>query len=374
VTVINTPSFDTIDRVTTRVRRPVPDNERATLAAAVGGDEAAFRDLVEPYRAGLHAHCYQMLASIEDAEDALQDALLKAWTRLAQFEGRSSLRTWLYTIATRSALDLTARRPMRMLPFDGELDARSVESGAPLSETVWIEPYPADQIGLASGFASPEARVELRESVELAFVAAVQHLAPRQRATLLLREVLGFSAHETAEMLGTTVAGVNSALERARSAVALRCPDPSQQLTLRSLGDARIQDLVTRYMDTLERADLQGLLGLLVEDASWAMPPETEYFRGYAAITGFLEDTPFVLRWRHLPASASGQIAVGCYLWDEASGRYAAHVIDVLTLRGERVSAVTAFGPGDIFPRFGLPLELPADTEGAGVGGAQPSA
>jgi RNA polymerase sigma-70 factor (ECF subfamily) len=363
VTMLNGPSFDTIGVMTSRASQPVSDDERATLEAALGGDEAAFRDLVEPYRAGLHAHCYQMLASIEDAEDALQEALLKAWMRLGQFQGRASLRTWLYTIATRTALDLTSKHSMRMLPIDGGREAGTPGSGAPLNEELWLQPYPAEQLGLASGFASPEARVELRESVELAFVAAVQHLAPRQRAILLLREVLGFSALETAEMLGTTVAAVNSALERARSTVALRCPDPSQQTTLRTLGDARVQDLVTRYMDTLERADLEGLLGLLVEDATWAMPPEPEYYRGKESITEFLYDTPFVLRWRHVPTSASGQIAVGCYIWDETAGTYNAEVIDVLTLRGDRISAVTAFGPASIFPRFGLPLALAADAE-----------
>jgi RNA polymerase sigma-70 factor (ECF subfamily) len=361
VSMLNGLHFDTIDPMASRGTRPIPADERATLEAAVGGDEAAFRDLVEPYRAGLHAHCYQMLASIEDAEDALQDALLKAWTRLGQFEGRASVRTWLYTIATRSALDLASRRPMRMLPLDGGFEPGAVEAGLPLTETLWIEPYPADQLGLASGLASPEARVELRESVELAFIAAVQHLAPRQRATLLLREVLGFSAHETAAMLGTTAVAVNSALERARATVALHCPDPSQQVNLRSLGDARIHDLVVRYVDALERADLDGLLGLLVEDASWAMPPTPEYYRGHEAIAQFLEETPFAVRWRHLPARASGQVAVGCYLWDESVGRYTAEVMDVLTLRGPRISGVIAFGPADIFPRFGLPLELPAE-------------
>jgi RNA polymerase sigma-70 factor (ECF subfamily) len=361
--MLSGPGFDTISAMTSRAQ-PVSDDERATLDAAVGGDEAAFRDLVEPYRAGLHAHCYQMLASIEDAEDALQDALLKAWMRLGQFEGRAPLRTWLYTIATRSALDLTSRRPMRMLPLDGGLaETRVVEDGAPRTETPWVDPYPADQLGLASGLASPEARVELRESVELAFIAAVQHLAPRQRAVLLLREVLGFSAHEVAVMLGTTVAAVNSALERARSTVALRCPDPSQQIALRSLGDARVQELVIRYMDALERADLEGLLGLLVEDATWAMPPFPMYYSGREAITRFLEEDAFSVRWRHVPTRASGQVAVGCYIWDETIGRYRAEVIDVLTLRDSRISAVTAFIRSDIFPSFGLPLELPADGE-----------
>jgi RNA polymerase sigma-70 factor (ECF subfamily) len=338
--------------MTLGVSMPRVQDESEALEAAMGGDEAAFRDLVEPYRAGLHAHCYQMLASYQDAEDALQEALLRAWMRLNQFERRASFRTWVYTIATRTSLDLTARRPRRMLPL--EVPATG-GSGAPLTETVWIEPYPVDQLGLGTGFASPEARYELRESVELAFIAAVQHLAPRQRAVLLLREVVGFSAGETAGMLGMTVAAVNSALERARATVARRCPDPSQQATLRDVGDAHVRELVTRYMDALERADMEGMLNLLVEDASWSMPPEPEWFQGHAAIEAFLADGPMIVGWRHVPVHANGQVAVGCYLLDPASARYEAHVIDVLTLRGSRISAVTAFIGADTFPRFGLP-------------------
>jgi RNA polymerase sigma-70 factor, ECF subfamily len=334
------------------------ENQSAALNAALLGDEAAFRDLVEPYRAALHAHCYAMLASVQDAEDALQEALLRAWLRLRQFEGRASFQTWLYTIATRTALDLTSRRPARMLPLDDGPAGRRNASGAPLTETAWLEPYPAYQLGLAAGLASPEARYELRESVELAFIAAVQHLAPRQRAILLLREVLGFSAHEAAEALGMTAAAANSALERARAAVTQRCPDPSQQVTLRSVGDAHVRELVTRYMDALERADMDMMLDLLVEDASWAMPPSPHWYRGHAAIAKFLSEGPFGVRWRHAPARANGQIAVGCSTWEPELQLYSAHVLDVLTLRGPRVSAVTAFIGGEIFPHFGLPLEL----------------
>ncbi len=334
-------------------------DESAALDAALQGDEAAFRDLVEPYHAGLHAHCYQMLASVQDAEDALQEALLKAWTRLNQFERRASFRTWVYTIATRTALDLTARRPMRVLPLDDTLATGT--GGAPrkpVTEIAWLEPYPSDQLGLPAGLASPEARYELRESVELAFVAAVQHLAPRQRAVLLLREVLGFSASEAADTLGMTAAAVNSALERARTAVAQRCRDPSQQATLRALGDSHAQALVARYMDALDRADLHAMLDLLVEDATWSMPPETTWYGGQAAITRFLVEDAFSVRWRHAPTHANGQLATGCYIWDAAQRLYKLEVIDVLTLRGSRISAVTAFLDPDIFPRFGLPATL----------------
>jgi RNA polymerase sigma-70 factor (ECF subfamily) len=339
-----------------------PASEIAILEAALGGDESAFRDLVEPHRPGLQAHCYQMLGSLQDAEDALQEALLRAWLRLSQFQGRASIRSWLYTIATRTALDLTSARPQRTLPIELAMDARSTASHSAPAEVAWLEPFPAEQFGLASGFAFPEARYELLESVELAFIVAVQHLAPRQRATLLLREVVGFSALETADALGMTVAAVNSALERARAAMAQRCPDPSQQVTLRSVGDERVRDLVTRYMDVIERNDLDGILALLVEDASWAMPPELEWFQGREAITGLFGDVTANNRWQHIATHANGQIAVGGYLWDSDRNQYTAHVIDVLTLRGPLISAVTAFFVAEAFPRFGLPLALPPET------------
>ena len=339
--------------LTTEVPMSLAEDERASLEAARDGDEAAFGALVEPHRAGLHAHCYQMLASVQDAEDALQEALLRAWQRLGQFEGRASFRTWLYTIATRTTLDLTSQRPKRILPLDAELVASSG------GETASLEPFPADQLGLASGFASPEARYELHESVELAFIAAVQHLAPRQRAMLLLRDVLGFSAVESAETLGMTVAAANSALERARATITRRCPDPSQQATLRSIGDGPVHDLVTRYTDALERADLEAMLDLLVEDATWAMPPSQEWYRGRHAIRQFLVEGPFAVRWRHIPTRANGQIAIGCYLWEPATQQYEAAVLDVLTLAGRRIAAITAFfiDKGS-FPSFGLPLAV----------------
>jgi RNA polymerase sigma-70 factor, ECF subfamily len=332
--------------------------ETTLLIAARSGDKGAFAELVGPHRAGLHAHCYRMLASMEDAEDALQEALLRAWVGLAKFEGRGSIQSWLYTIASRAALDLASRRPKRVLPLDSIPTAEVHGGGVSASETTWVGPFPAEQLGLGNGLASPEARYELRESVELAFIAAAQHLAPRQRAVLLLRDVLGFSAQEAATALGMTVAAANSGLERARAAVAQRCPEPSQQSTLRSVGDARVRDLVTRYSEALERADMEGMLALLVEDASWAMPPEPQWYLGREAIAGFLADGPFQVQWRHLETRANGQIALGCYLWDASRQTFSAAVLDVLTLRGPQIAAVTAFLDGAIFPRFGLPLEV----------------
>jgi RNA polymerase sigma-70 factor (ECF subfamily) len=342
----------------TNVSTAPANDEAARLAAALRGEEAAFQDLVEPFRVGLHAHCYRMLGCVQDAEDALQEALLRAWLRLSQFQGRASFSTWLYTIATRTALDVTARRPKRLLPLDYLTGATGAGTSGLSSEIAYLEPFPADQVGLGVGLASPEARYELRESVELAFMAAVQHLAPRQRAILLLRDVLGFSAREAADTLGTTVAAANSALERARAAVTQRCPDPSQQVTLRAVGDAYVKDLVMRYMDVFERADLQGMLALLVEDASWSMPPEPESYQGHAAIAAFLTESPFNVRWRHIPTSANGQAAVGCYIWNDERQHYVLKVIDVLTLRGIQISAVTAFLDARVLPQFGLPMEL----------------
>ncbi|HEY3183366.1 MAG TPA: sigma-70 family RNA polymerase sigma factor [Gaiellaceae bacterium] len=316
----------------------------------------AFRRLVEPHRAELHAHCYRMLGSVHDAEDALQDALLRAWRGLPGFAGRSSPRHWLYRIATNACLDVVARRPKRVLPLDYGPPADRPHETEPLEESVWVEPYSEE---VEDGFAVPDARYERRESVELAFVAAVQLLPPRQRAVLILREVLGFSAREVAESLETSVPSVTSALQRARKTLDERLPARSQQATLRSLGDERIRSLVERYMDAMERADLDAVLELLAEDATWSMPPEPIWFRGHEAIARFLSEWPFRLRWRHVRARASGQLAVGCYAWNADTGSYVAEALDVLTVGGDRIAAITAFRNVEIFPRFGLARELP---------------
>src|SRR6267378_19079 len=207
--------------------------ERQLLTAARDGEEDAFRRLVEARRGELHAHCYRMLGSLHDAEDALQEALLRAWRGIGRFEGRSSLRSWLYTIATNVCLDAIGRRPKRVLPLDyGPASDPHVAPGEPIVESVWLEPYPDEMLGLEDGFAGPAASYERREGVELAFIAALQHLPATQRAVLIMREVLGFSAKEAAATLETTTASVNSALQRARNAVDARVPEQSQQATL----------------------------------------------------------------------------------------------------------------------------------------------
>src|SRR5436190_7185680 len=207
--------------------------QRDLLEAARGGDENAYASLVEPHRSELHAHCYRMLGSVHDAEDALQETLLRAWRGLSRFEGRSSLRSWLYTIATNTSLSLIEKRPKRVLPIDYAPAADPHEGpGEPVVESVWIEPYPDERLGLEDGYAAPESHYEQRESVELAFVAALQNLPANQRAVLILREVLGFSAREAAETLETSTASGNSALQRARQTVDERLPEQSQQATL----------------------------------------------------------------------------------------------------------------------------------------------
>jgi RNA polymerase sigma-70 factor (ECF subfamily) len=320
--------------------------ERPLLAAARKGDEEAFRRLVEPYRGELHAHAYRMLGSVHDAEDALQEALLRAWRALARFEGRSTLRSWLYTITTNTSLNVISRRPKRVLPIDYAPAADPHEGpGVPVVESVWMEPYADDKFGLQDGLAGPEARYEQRESVELAFVAALQHLPANQRAVLILRDVLGFSAKETAETLETTVASANSALQRARVSVEERLPERSQQATLRALGDERLSELVEDYMQAWERCDVDAVVGMLTEDACFSMPPLATWFGPRDEIETFLVGSPMSgqWRWKALRVRANGQEALAFYSWDADEEAYLPFALNVLTFRGERISDVTAF-------------------------------
>ena len=325
---------------------PVGAADPELLARARDGDQHAFARLVEPHRRELHAHCYRMLGSVHDAEDALQDTLLRAWRGLARFEGRSSLRSWLYTIATNTSLNAIARRPKRVLPVDyGPATDPHDGPGEPVVESVWIEPYPDEQLGLQDGFAAPQARYELRESVELAFVAALQHLPANQRAVLILREVLGFSAREVADTLDTTVASVNSALQRARKAVDDRTPEQSQQATLRAIGDTRLTEIVDGYVDAWQRGDVETVVAMLTEDASFAMPPLRSWFGPRDEIAIFLAGWPMsgLWRWKTVRSHANGQPAIGFYTWDEAAGTHLPFALNVLSFRGEQICDVTAF-------------------------------
>jgi RNA polymerase sigma-70 factor, ECF subfamily len=338
-------------------------NERRLLEAARGGDEDAFARLTEPHSRALHAHCYRMLGSVTDAEDALQDALLNAWRGLARFEGRSSLRSWLYTIATNACLRAIERRPKRVLPIDYAPAADPHDGLAePLVESVWVEPYPDQMLGLEDGLAGPEASYEQRESVELAFVAALQHLPARQRAVLILRDVLGFSARETAEALEMTPPGVDSALQRAHKAVDERLPERSQQAMLGSLDDQELREIVDRYVDAFERADVDAVVEMLAADGAFTMPPLPTWYRGREAVTEFL--TSHVLasdnRWRLVPTRANGQLAFGNYRWDEELGVFEPRSISVFTLGREGIDEITTFLGPELLPSFGLPDEIAA--------------
>ena len=308
------------------------------MEAIRDADESTFAKLVAPYRRELHAHCYRMLGSVHDADDALQETLLGAWKGRSGFEGRSSLRSWLYTIATNASLRILAGRHRRELPGgSGNGNDPREPLAEPLPEAVWVEPYPDELL-----------RYEDREGVELAYIAALQLLAPNQRAALILREVLDFSARETAEILDTSVASVTSALQRARATVERELPARSQQETLRALGEERSRELVSRFVEAWNDGDIPGIVALLREDASFAMPPLPTWFRGRDDIAAFLArqfDDGRVLgsRWRFEATSASGQAAVVGHRRDPDTGQDEHATLTVIAFEGELIAAVTAF-------------------------------
>jgi RNA polymerase sigma-70 factor (ECF subfamily) len=333
-------------------------NDVTLLESARHGDEDAFARLLVPYRTELHAHCYRMLGSVQDAEDALQETLLRAWRGLERFEGRSGLRSWLYRIATNACLRLIERRPQRVLPIDYGPPADPHDGlAAPVTESVWLEPYADEEDDV---LAAPEARYERRESIELAFVAALQHLPARQRAVLILRDVLGFSAREVAEALDSAPTAVDSALQRAHRSVEQRLPAQSQQATLRALGDERLSQLVGNYVDAWERGDIDAVVAMLAQDARITMPPIPTWFSGRSAVAAFLSER--VLNgntWRLVPVRANGAPAFGQYIWDAPKGRLIPHGITVLTLRGAEIEELTAFLTPAAFAQFGLADQLP---------------
>jgi RNA polymerase sigma-70 factor (ECF subfamily) len=287
-----------------------------------------------------------MLGSVHDADDALQETLVRAWRGAAALRDQGSARSWLYTIATNVCLTELERRKRRVLPHDFSPAAEgTTPPGEPVVESMWIEPYPDEAVGLSAGRAAPEASYEQHEAVELAFVAATQHLGANQRAVLLLREVLGFSAKETATMLDTSVPSVNSALQRARAAVEERVGERSQQTTLRSLGDERLRGLIDRYVDAWERCDVRAFTGLLVEDATFAMPPLATWYTPRDTIAHWASHSAMsgAWKWRTVVTKANAQPALAFYAWDDPAGAYLPFALNVLTLRGELVSDVTAF-------------------------------
>jgi RNA polymerase sigma-70 factor (TIGR02960 family) len=296
-----------------------------------------FDELVDRHRGELYAHCYRMLGSIQDAEDALQESLLAAWRGLPGFEGRSSLRTWLFRVTTNVCIRLSSQRPRRMLSAEyGPARSQTADLGEPVAGPVWLEPWPDEPAD-----DEPESAYLRRESVELAFVAALQHLPGTQRAVLILREVLGFSAAEVAGMLDTTSASVHSAMQRARVTVQQRMPDRSQQAELAALGSDRTRALVEALVTAWEKADVDGLLDLLTEDARFTMPPLPAWFDGRENIRRFLVERMFATPWRLVPIAANGQPAVACY--QDAGQGFHLSGITVPHLRDGRVSWLASF-------------------------------
>lgn len=351
------------------------------LELAKVGDQDAFQRLTEPYRWEVQLHCYRMLGSLQDAEDLVQETFLRAWRGLSGFEGRSSFRNWLYRIATNACLNALAKRAniRRALPETQAPPAERMPEGTPANEALWLEPYPDTALeGIADTSPGPDARYELHESVQLAFIAAIQLLPPRQRAVLLLRDVLGWSAAEAAVLLNTSVASANSALQRARATLGKQFPSgqPSAAPSLSSLSslsslpapDDPQRMLLDRYVRAWEDADLDGFVALLRDDAILSMPPWPHWYHGREAIRTFMgwlwgprSGRKCPPASRLLPTSANGQPAFAVYGREAEGGEWRAHTLHVLTLQNGAVAAMTAFRDARFVVAFGFPEILPAE-------------
>ncbi len=343
-------------------RASVADDESTLLPAVRAGDEAAFQRLTDKYRRELLVHCYRMLGSLDDAEDMLQETLLRAWRGLESFQGRSPVRSWLYKIATNVCLDLIASRKRRALP---NLALAAANPGDPLpgpsEELVWLEPVPDALIDLRPS-ANPEAYYDARESVELAFLATLQTLPGRQRAVLILRDVLGWTANEVAELLGSSAASVNSALQRAR--VAMKAYRKSKRAEMSRADSEQTTSLLARYVDAWQAADTRKLVALLRDDVVFTMPPLPLWYRGSEAVAWFLGTQLFAGdgqgRFRLEAARANASPAFALYRRDEA-GIYRLGALQVLVIVNGQIATIDDFiGSANRLSRhFELPLALP---------------
>jgi RNA polymerase sigma-70 factor (TIGR02960 family) len=326
------------------------------LARARVGDEDAFRELTDPYRRELDLHIYRIVGSRHDAEDLLQETLLAAWRGLERFEGRASVRAWLYRIATNRSLD--ALRATRRRPEDQRMT--QMPEPTRFNEPLWLEPYPDVLLeGVPDQAPGPEARYETKEAIALAFIVGLQHLPPQQRAVLVMRDVLGFRAGEVAEMLQTSQASVNSLLIRAREAFESRLPSAGRDRA--PLPDSKLErEIVGRFADTVESGDIDAMVTLLTDDAWLTMPPLPHAYQGPAAIDAFLRgaEARRGVPLRLVPTRANAQPAFGSYLPVPQTDVARAFALFVLTLEGDRISAITWFADSSIFAQFGLPRTL----------------
>nr|WP_238361850.1 sigma-70 family RNA polymerase sigma factor [Actinopolymorpha pittospori] len=324
---------------------------------ARSGDQAAFGELVDPYRRELQLHCYRILGSLQDAEDMLQETLLAAWRGLEDFEGRASLRGWLYRIATNRCLNALrdrGRRPRSADPIAG------LPEPTRRSETIWLEPYPDVLLeGIPSTAPGPDARYETTEAVGLAFIAALQHLPPRQRVALVLCDVLGYNRAEVAAMLDATEASVKAGLQRARATLNEHRPALCRE-SAPLARSAREREVAGHFVVALENGNIEGLVSLLTDDAWLTMPPEPHEYQGHTDIATFLHHRAPLLggHLRLVATRANGQPAYGCYLTDPKAEITRGYGLFVLTLQGSRISAITWFNDRSLFPHFGLPRAI----------------
>ncbi|MET9019369.1 sigma-70 family RNA polymerase sigma factor [Actinopolymorpha sp. NPDC004070] len=354
------------------------DLQQQTLAAARSGDEAAFVALVEPHRRELRVHCYRMLGSFDEAEDLVQETFLRAWKGIGDFAGRSSLRAWLYRIATNACLDALDGRARRVLPH--HLSRPSDAGDAlppPRTDLPWLQPFPDRRRDGAGGGslvepagpaaprdAEPDAIVEARETLELAFLAAIQHLPPRQRAVFVLRDVLGWPAKQTAALLESSLAGVNSALQRARTTMREQLPERRSEWVAAREPSAEERAVLRRYMLAVERADVAAVAELLADDVRTTMPPWTLWLQGRDTVVAALTASwnagspNYVGRFRMLPTRANGRPAVASYVRDGGDSTFRAFAIGVVRIEDGRIAEITAFHDSGLFRAFELPASL----------------
>jgi len=338
-----------------------PVEQDQVVSAVMAGDQAAFAALTERYRRELQVHCYRMLGSFQDAEDTVQETMLRAWRSRRQFQGRSSFRAWLYRIATNACLDAMAFNARRVLPYQvaPAADPRAPEQ-PPDPEIAWLQPYPDRLLDdVPATDTQPDALVVAKETIQLAFLAAIQLLPPRQRAVLILRDVLGWSARETASLLETSVASANSALQRARATLKRHLPPRRLEWAPPSAPTDEERGVLQRYIDAHEQADTAALAELLAEDARASMPPTPAWLQGREAImTAIVQGLdPAFGQWRLVPAWANRQPAAACYLRRPGETEYQAFSLDVLRVEQGKVVEITDF-TAELFPAFGLPRTL----------------